>query len=139
MQFKVGLLLILSIVLVIAASPVDARRSTASILHMLDTDNDATVDLAESKKAASTLFSQLDSDKDGTLDAKELEGRMSKADLVAADPDNDGTLTEDEYLSFVAKRFKDADSSQDGKLNIQELSSEPGAKLVKLLVLQIVV
>ena len=45
MQFKVGLL-ILSIVLVIAASPVNARRSTASILHMLDTDNDATVDLA---------------------------------------------------------------------------------------------
>lgn len=127
------------IVFVVSTSPLYARISSAAILHMLDTDNDATVDINESKKAAITLFDKLDSDNDGTLDANELRGRLSEEEIVGGNPNHDKTLTKDEYLAIVDERFKAADSNHDGKLDIQELSSLSGDAVVKLLVLRIVV
>src|SRR5258708_36861467 len=88
-----------------------------SVLAMIDTDNDGTVDLAEAKKAASALFDRLDPDKDGTLDAKELRGRLTSKEIAAADPDKDGTLTKDEFLAVVEQRFKAADPANDGTLD----------------------
>lgn len=138
MRTRLGILL-LSAGLVIAASPLQARISSAAILHMLDTDNDSTVDNAEAKKAAIKLFDRLDSDNDGTLDANELRGRLSEKEIIAGNPRHGKTLTKDEYLAIVEERFKAADTNHDGKLDIQELSSLRGDALVKLLVLRIVV
>ncbi len=75
---RIGLGVLLLSGLVIAASPLHARISSAAILHMLDTDGDATVDNAEARKAAIVLFGRLDSDKDGTLDADELRGTAER-------------------------------------------------------------
>ena len=104
-----------------------------SVLAMLDTDNDGTVDLAEAKRAASALFDRLDPDKDGTLDRRELRGRLSAKELAAADPDRDGTLTKDEYLSVVEQRFKAADPDIDGTLDAKELRTKAGKALLRLL------
>ena len=68
--------------LVLMSASTEARRSSASILRMLDPNHDGHVDLAEAKSAASMLFDRLDQDKDGTLDAKELHGRLAKKDLT---------------------------------------------------------
>lgn len=138
MRTGLGILL-LSAGLVIAASPLYARISSAAILHMLDTDNDGSVDNAEARKAAITLFDRLDTDKDGTLDANELRGRLSEKEIVAGNPQHNKTLTKDQYLAIVDERFKAADSNHDGKLNIQELSSLSGDPVVKLLILRILV
>lgn len=138
MRTGLGILL-LGAGLVIATSSLHARISSAAILHMLDTDNDATVDNAEAKKAALTLFERLDSDNDGTLDANELRGRLSEDEIVAGNPRHRKTLNKDEYLAIVDERFKAADSKHNGKIDIQELSSLNGDALVKLLILRIVV
>lgn len=132
-------LFLLSVGLVITASPLYARMSSAAILHLLDTDNDASVDITEAKQAAITLFDRLDSDHDGTLDAGELHGRLSEDEIVAGNSNHNKTLTKDEYVAIVDERFKAADSNHDGKLDIQELSSLSGDAVVKLLVLRIVV
>src|SRR5882672_9789691 len=79
-----------------------------SVLAMLDTDNDGTVDLAEAKKAASALFDKLD-------------------------PDKDGTLTKDEYLAVVEQRFKAANPDNDGTLDARELRTKAGKALLRLL------
>lgn len=138
MRTRLGFLL-LSAGLVIAASPLCARISSAAILHMLDTDNDASVDNAEARKAAITLFDRLDTDNDGTLDANELRGRVSEREIAAGNQQHNKTLTKDDYLALVDERFKAADANHDGKLDIQELSSLSGDAVVKLLVLRIVV
>ena len=104
-----------------------------SVLAMIDTDNDGTVDLAEAKKAASALFDRLDPDRDGTLDRRELRGRLSARELAAADPDKDGTLTKDEYLNVVEQRFKAADPDNDGTLDAKELRSKAGKALLRLM------
>src|SRR5882762_3636220 len=104
-----------------------------SVLAMLDTDNDGTVDLAEAKKAASALFDKLDPDKDGTLDKRELRGRLSAKEIAAADPDKDGTLTKDEYLALVEQRFNAANPDKDGTLDAKELRSKAGKALLRLL------
>ena len=116
---------------VLIALPAWARPK--SILAMLDTDNDGTVDLAEARKAASILFDRLDPDKDGTLDKRELRGRLSAKELAAADPDKDGTLTKDEYLAVVEQRFKAADPDNDGTLDAKELRTKAGKALLRLL------
>ncbi|MGO9391635.1 EF-hand domain-containing protein [Rhodoblastus sp.] len=113
-----------------AASPAAAR---SGLPKGLDTDNDATIDLAEAKKAAGVLFDKLDHEHDGTLDAKELRRRMKKGELSAADLDKDGTLTKDEYLAVVEARFKAADTDNDGTLTAKELHSTAGRALLKLL------
>jgi len=41
-------------------------------IKLFDTDNDATLDLAEVKKAASALFAKLDRDHDGTVSKDEF-------------------------------------------------------------------
>src|SRR5258708_31197047 len=104
-----------------------------SVLAMIDTDNDGTVDVAEAKKAASALFDRLDPDRDGTLDRRELRGWLSAKELAAADPDKDGTLTKDEYLSIVEQRFKAADPDNDGTLDARELRSKAGKALLRLM------
>jgi EF hand domain-containing protein len=139
MKIVGGSLAVTALALVVTTSPLHARISSAAILHMLDTDDDATVDSAEAKKAAITLFDRLDTDNDGTLDANELSGRLTEDEIVAGSAHHNKTLTKDEYLSIVDERFKAADSNHDGKLDIQELSSLGGDAVVKLLVLRIVV
>ena len=64
MHYRLGLLLLsvgLCVGLVVVTSPLRARISSASILRMLDKDNDGTVDMAEAKNAGTLLFEQLDS------------------------------------------------------------------------------
>jgi Ca2+-binding EF-hand superfamily protein len=116
--------------LTLGASPTLAGSDP---LAGLDTDGDATVDLAEAKKAGGELFDKLDHDKDGTLDPKELRGKLSKAGLEKADLDKDGTLTKDEYLALVEQRFKVADTDGDGTLTKKELQTKAGRALVSLL------
>ena len=110
-----------------------AASRNADAVKMFDTDNDATLDLAEVKKAATAVFAKLDRDHDGTIDARELAGRLSAKELAAADPDHDGTLTLDEYLAVVEKRFAAADPDRDGTLEAKELKSAAGRALLRLL------
>ena len=109
-------------VLFAAGLPALAKSRGMSLIAMLDTDHDGTVDLAEAKAAASTLFDKLERDKDGTLDKHELARRLSAKELAAADPDHDGTLTKDEYLAVVAQRFGAADPDHDGTLRCQGIA-----------------
>jgi Ca2+-binding EF-hand superfamily protein len=118
--------------LLVTGLPALAKSGT-SLLLLLDTDNDGTVDLAEAKTAASATFDRLERDKDGTLDKRELSRRMSARELAAADPDHDGTLSKDEYLAVVEQRFRAADPDHDGTLNAKELSSPAGKALLRLL------
>jgi Ca2+-binding EF-hand superfamily protein len=105
----------------------------SSLIRMLDTDNDGTVDLGEAKAAASALFDKLEHDKDGTLDKHELVRRLSAKELATADPDHDGTLSKDEYLAAVEQRFAAADPDHDGTLDAKELNSPAGKALLRLL------
>jgi Ca2+-binding EF-hand superfamily protein len=116
-----------------AILPVAAKSRAISLMRMLDTDNDGTVDLAEAKKAASALFEKLELDKDGTLDKRELARKLSAKELAAADPDHDGTLTKDEYLAVVEQRFGAADPDHDGTLDAKELNTAAGRALLRLL------
>ena len=113
--------------------PAFGKSSRSGPVQMLDTDNDATVDLAEAKKAASALFDRLDRDHDGTLDQRELAGRLSAKEFSAADPDHDGTLTKDEYLAVVEQRFNAANGDSDGTLDAKELATKAGQNLMRLL------
>src|ERR1700761_8872120 len=119
--------------LLIAGVPALAKSGKASLVGMLDTDHDGTVDFVEAKSAASSVFDQLERDKDGTLDKRELSRRVSAKELAAADPDHDGTLSKDEYLNLVEARFNAADPDHDGTLDAKELNSAPGKALLKLL------
>ena len=67
------------------------------------------------------------------LDAKELEGRLTEAEIKAADPDNDGTLDEKEYLAVVKKKFEAANPDNDGTVDLKELESPAGQELLKLI------
>jgi Ca2+-binding EF-hand superfamily protein len=116
-----------------AGLPASAKSGNTGLLRMLDTDNDGTVDLAETKAAASALFDRLERDKDGTLDRRELARRLSPKELAAADPDHDGTLTKDEYLAVVEQRFRAADPDHDGTLDAKELNSAAARGLLRLL------
>lgn len=119
--------------LLIVGVPALAKSGRMSLIRVLDTDNDGTVDLAEAKAAASKLFDRLEHDKDGTLDKHELTRRLSAKELAAADPDHDGTLSKDEYLALVEARFHAADPDHDGTLDAKELNSPAGKALLKLL------
>ncbi len=92
-----------------------AEEQSCPQLKAADIDKDGSIDLNEAKKAASALFDKLDTDKDGSLTAKELQGRLSKAELAAGDPDKDKTLTKDEFLAIVEARFKGAAVSVLGR------------------------
>jgi Ca2+-binding EF-hand superfamily protein len=116
-----------------AGLPAWAKSPRSSLIRLLDTDNDGTVDLAEAKKAASALFDKLERDHDGTLDKRELARRLSAKELAAADPDHDGTLTKDEYLAVVEQRFAAADPDHDGTLDAKELKTRAGQALLRLL------
>jgi hypothetical protein len=120
-------------ILLFAGLPALAKSQRNSLIRMLDTDNDGTVDLAEARKAASALFDKLERDHDGTLDKRELSRRLSAKELAAADPDHDGTLTKDEYLAIVEQRFAAADPDHDGTLDASELQTKAGQALLRLL------
>jgi Ca2+-binding EF-hand superfamily protein len=119
--------------LLVTGLPVLAKSGHVSLIGLLDTDHDGTVDLGEARAAASAQFDRLERDKDGTLDKRELSKRLSAKELAAADPDHDGTLTKDEYLAVVEQRFRAADPDHDGTLDAKELNSAAGRALLRLL------
>ena len=116
-----------------AGWPALAKSGRMSLIRMLDTDNDGTVDLAEAKKAASALFDRLERDKDGTLDKRELARRLSAKELAAADPDHDGTLTKDEYLAVVEQRFAPPIRIMTGRSMPRNCIPRAGRALLRLL------
>ena len=120
---------------VLLAQPAFAKDTVvdAALMAKINPDGDGTVDLAEAKAAGAAMFKKLNPDDDGTLDAKELEGRLSEADLKAADPDDDGTLDEAEYAALIEKLFKEANPDEDGTLDEAELKSAAGQKLLALI------
>lgn len=119
--------------LAIGHGPAWAAPRAANPVAMFDSDNDGTLDLMEAKHAASTVFAKLDRDHDGTVDKRELAGRLSARELMAADPDHDGTLTLDEYLAVVEQRFNAANPDADGTLDARELNGKAGRALLRLL------
>jgi Ca2+-binding EF-hand superfamily protein len=127
---EIGFAVVLGIVCT-ASQTLAASRAGGS-LQALDTDNDGTIDLNETKTAAARVFDRLDRDHDGTLDRRELRGRLSARELAAEDPDHDGTLTKDEFAAVVEKRFKAANPDNDGTLDAKELGSRPGKALQRL-------
>jgi Ca2+-binding EF-hand superfamily protein len=113
-----------------AVAPASAA---SSLVGQFDTDKDGSVDLGEAKKAAADLFDKLDVDKDGTLGFRELHGRLSRSEFVAADADKDGTLSKGEYLAAVEERFKAADTRHTGKLVTWQFHTPKGRALARLL------
>jgi hypothetical protein len=79
--------------LIAAMTPALALAKNSSTVARFDTDHDGTVSLDEAKKAAETVFDKLDRDHDGTLTRRELRGRLSARQFVAADTDKDGTIS----------------------------------------------
>jgi hypothetical protein len=98
-----------------------------------DTDNDGTVDWAETKAAALANFPRLDTDHDGTIDAKEIAvANVDSNAFDKADVDRDGTLTKDEFVALVHERFKAADRDNDGTVSVAELQTSEGRALAAL-------
>src|SRR5215831_1711486 len=118
---------------IIGGLPAFAAPRRSRVMQQLDPDNDGTVDLNEAKRVASALFDRLDRDRDGTLDRREIGGRLSRAEFIAANPDKDGTLSKDEYLRVVERRFRAANPDNDGTLDEKELRSRAGQALLRLL------
>jgi Ca2+-binding EF-hand superfamily protein len=118
--------------IICSVSQTSAASRTGGSLQALDTDNDGTVDLNETKTAAAIMFDRLDRDHDGTLDRRELRGRLSASELAAGDPDHDGTLSKDEFVAVVEKRFKAANRDNDETLDARELGSRPGKTFQRL-------
>ena len=118
---------------IIGGLPAFAAPRRSRVMQQLDPDNDGTVDLNEAKRVASALFDRLDRDRDGTLDRREIGGRLSRAEFIAANPDKDGTLSKDEYLRVVERRFRAANPDNDGTLDEKELRSRAGRALLRLL------
>ena len=109
MRARLLLGLVLSVGAVAVLSQAAAAKHVkvnAALMKTLDPDTDGTVSLAEAKAAGAAMFKKLDKDNDGTLDAKELKGRVDKAEFKDADPDKDGTLSDAEYAALVEKLFK---------------------------------
>jgi hypothetical protein len=123
----------IEVALIAALTPALAQAKKLSPLAGLDTDHDGTVSLDEAKKAAGDMFNKLDRDHDGTLTRRELRGRMTAREFVAADTDKDGTISKDEYLAVVEQRFKAADTDNDGTLTARELRTRAGRRLLRLL------
>ena len=65
----------------------------AAVLKVLDPDDDGTIDLPEADAGALKVFKEINPDNDGTLDAKELEGRLTEAEIKAADPETTARST----------------------------------------------
>jgi Ca2+-binding EF-hand superfamily protein len=116
-------------VMTIALSPAFA----ASALTAADTDKDGTIDLAEAQAAAGASFDKLDVGHAGTLERKDLKGRVSDKDWMAADPLNDTTMTKDEYVGFVKIIFKRVDRDNDGTIDAKELQTPAGRDLLRLM------
>jgi hypothetical protein len=118
--------------IICTVSQTSAASRAGGPLQALDTDNDGTGDLNETKTAAAIMFDRLDRDDDGTLDRRELKRRLSARELAAVDPDHDGTVTKDEYTTVVEKRFEAANRDNDNTLDARELGSRAGKALQRL-------
>ena len=80
------------------------------------------------------MFKEINPDNDGTLDAKELEGRLTEAEIKAADPDNDGTLDETKSTRLSSrKNYEAANPDNHGTVDLKELESPAGQELLKLI------
>ena len=72
--------------------------------------------------------SAFDLDRGSPPDAKELNARLTAAELKAADPDGDSPLGRKEYLAVAATRFKAADPDAGGP-SMRRNSLQPPALL----------
>ncbi len=115
------------------AAPALAQKKKSPRFIRYDSNGDGKVDLDEAKKAASDVFDKLDVNKAGKLSFKELRGRLSHREFVAADTDKDGSLSKAEYLAVVEQRFKLADKDHDGALKSWEFHTRAGHHLSRLL------
>jgi hypothetical protein len=121
-----------------ATRPVSPSSSSATerqptSIPAWDTDNDSTVDWAETKAAALAKFERLDTDHDGTIDAKELQAaNIDKTALDRGDADHDGTLDKEEYVALVHEAFRAADADNDGRVSASELGASKGRALSTL-------
>lgn len=114
---------------------VAAEMSGADAVKMHDTDNDATLDLAECKAAGAATFDKLDADKSTTLDQEEL-GDRATITLVSTPGSRmmfQARPSKADYIGFIVKQFDRADPDHEGKLDANELDTEEGQELVKLL------
>lgn len=109
-------------------SKADARHPMhGGFMHILDTDGDGKVTMAEIAAEQKRLIGAADVDGDGKLSADEFRRRgrwfqrlhvMTLFDLV--DVDGDGSLTADEFAAPSRRWLKRYDGNGDGALTSEE-------------------
>ena len=114
------------------AAPSFAQRS-CRVLTPIYPDNQGVLSHVDAIALAGTAFDRINTDNDGSLDARELEGRLTPAELANEDPDKDGTLDKGEYLAAVDTRFGAINAKARNILSCRELRSKPGEALLRLL------
>lgn len=114
------------------AAPGFAQRS-CRVLTPIYPDNQGVLSHVDAIALAGIAFDRINTDNDGSLDARELEGRLTPAELANEDPDKDGTLDKGEYLAAVDTRFGAINAKARNILSCRELRSKPGEALLRLL------
>ncbi len=130
---KLALTVVVSgIVIAGGAVPGYAQR-TCRVLTPIYSANTGALSHIEAIALAGAAFDALNTDQDGSLDARELQGRMSPAEIANEDPDKDGTLDKGEYLAAVDARFGAVNGKAGNILGCRELRSKAGEALLRLL------
>ncbi|MDQ0504534.1 hypothetical protein [Xanthobacter agilis] len=131
--FRFGVAAAVAGVLAFAPSAM-AAMSGKDALAKLNKDGDDTLEIVEVIDLGTQTFKAINKDHDTTLEAPETKGRLTPEDWALVNKDGDQTLELDEWLTIVRSRFNAADANKDGKLTAAELDSEPGQKLLLLIV-----
>ena len=105
-----------------------APALAGSVPKALDPDADGTIDLAEAKTAAGALFDKLDKDHEGTLDIKELQGRVSKADLARRRSGQGYDADQGRISRFGRKEVQGGRSRQRGNARRQGTPQQGGPR-----------
>jgi hypothetical protein len=113
------------------AAPAFAQR--CRVLTPLYPGNQGVLSHGDAILIAGHAFDALNADQDGSLDARELEGRMTPAEIANEDPDKDGTLDKGEFLAAVDARFAAINGNARNVLTCRELRSKAGEALLLLL------
>lgn len=115
----------------VSAAPVLAQR--CRVLAPIYADNQGFLSHPDAILLAGHAFDTINADHDGSLDARELEGRLTPAEIANEDPDKDGTLDKGEYLAAVDARFGAVNGKARNVLSCRELRSKAGEALLLLL------